>query len=138
MVIIDIVCKFSKTMNDFFGFWIAILTLIAAVNIKSRIMTSNEKKDLFIKLPKITKIFEGYISVLEQSNLSETNIQDLDTFLCRLSIDYSFTSICTKRTIKKARSLLLKKKIDRLKLKECLIEISSYYKKEVDYENTKL
>lgn len=129
--------NFSIKLNNLLGFWISIFTLFAAIKIRKKIIQANEKKDLFKNIDQLIQTLEGYILLFERENLSNQSLKELDTYLRQLLANYSFTRMNIKLSIKKSIKLLTQKPINYKKLKNSIIKISAYYKKETQYENSK-
>ena len=129
--------NFSIKLNNLLGFWISMFTLFAAIKIRKKIIQANEKKDLFKNIDQLIQTLEGYILLFERENLSNQSLKELDTYLRQLLANYSFTRMNIKLSIKKSIKLLTQKPINYKKLKNSIIKISAYYKKETQYENSK-
>lgn len=129
--------NFSIKLNNLLGIWISMFTLFAAIKIRKKIIQANEKKDLFKNIDQLIQTLEGYILLFERENLSNQSLKELDTYLRQLLANYSFTRMNIKLSIKKSIKLLTQKPINYKKLKNSIIKISAYYKKETQYENSK-
>lgn len=119
-----------------FGFFLTLLTFIAALNVRSKIVHLKERQNLKSEYLVVSGKLLGYVYSLEQNNLdSDTFFRGIDIFLTDILSRYTFLRFPVKlrcRYISRLLSKNDKSSISTLELAKQLTSLNNAILKEVE------